>query len=129
MVRHFKPFDHQAVNATNGERIQDGHGTIASLFTSDQHFPACHAFGVRQGFLNDEQSAECDGEHRPKQTAEHGDDQGFQPLNFTPDAHDEQGRYSKNNASSEGFSCRGHGLNGVVLENGDVLEEGPQNDH
>ena len=117
MVSHFESFDHQPVDAANGQCIEDGQRSFTPLFTCHQYFAAGHAFWIGKCFFNNEETSQRNGEHRAQQTTERGDDECLHPLDAGPEVHDQQGRNGENDARSEGFTSRSHGLNCVVFKN------------
>ena len=121
--------DHQSVEATDSESVQNSESTIATFFTSHQHLSARNALWIRQRFLNDEQTSQRNGEHRAKETTQCSDDEGLKPLDVGPNVHHQQGRHGKDDTSGQRFTSRRHGLDGVVFENGDVLEQCPEDNH
>ena len=94
-MRHFKPFHHQTIDATNRQGIEDSERTITALFACDQHLSAGHTFRIRESLFDDEKTAQSDGEHRAQQPTKRRDDEGLHPLNGRPDVHNQQSRHSK----------------------------------
>ena len=122
-------FDHKAVQGADSKGIQDGDHAVASFFTCNQHFPARHAFWVRQGFFDDEQSTQSDGEHGAKPSSQQGNGERDAPIDVRPKADHEEGWDGENHASGEAFTRAGHGLHAVVFQNADVVEHQSEDDH
>ncbi len=126
---HLESLDHEAIESTDAKSVENGQGTITAFLPSHQHFAARYTFGVGECFLHDEQAAKSNGEHGSQQTTQRCDDEGLCPLDGGPNVHDQQSRYGENNACSQRFTCRCHGLYCVVLEDRYILEHGSQNNH
>ena len=84
MVHSGHDFDHKTVQGADAKGIQDGDHAVASFFTGDQHFSACHALWVRQGFLDDEQSTQSDGEHGAQPSTQQGNGERDAPIDVRP---------------------------------------------
>ncbi len=129
MVNGGRDLHHETVQGPNAEGVQNRDHPITALFTGDQDFAARNTLRVGQGFFDDEQAPEGDGEHGPEPPTQQGDGQGDAPIDVGPEANDKEGRHSEDDTRGQAFSGAGHGLDAVVLEDGHVVEHQPKDDH